>query len=477
MPIIKKIHIHNHPILGSKEIILSTNSDSINYKSVIIGANGTGKSHLLKVLVDIINNEIIGSQYDGSKNDLGYTYSITFATCEEEYQVNSSESAEKHHLPQHVLACAFNINDKFPVPSVSARVYNKKYFYMGVRSASNNAFIGKYKTDFIRTVVTIVQDPRKLRAFKSFLHNLNLPKRFAISFKAVRGAQKIFNAISKANSFGDLGVLLECLVAEAEIKPTSRTSKERLKKLLSADHAAQEIFSYAKNSPKNLVSLAVTVDFEDDKSLWGLLETAYILSLLLELRLLTVDEIEMQAARNYTFAESSSGEFNLLTSLFSIFSKIEDDSVIFIDEPELSLHPNWQLQYMNYLEEGLNEYRGCHCIIATHSPLLISNLDSKTSSIIRSSKTQDGAINFNILDFDTYGWSPENILYNVFGLTSTRNHYFEMDLRKAISIIADDTKDIPQLESILHKLSRFNITEDDPLSIIISRIQTYINRA
>lgn len=40
--------------------------------------------------------------------------------------------------------------------------------------------------------------------------------------------------------------------------------------------------------------------------------------------------------------ELSSGELSVLLSILKINSEIEENSVVLIDEPEVSLHPAWQ---------------------------------------------------------------------------------------------------------------------------------------
>lgn len=45
-----------------------------------------------------------------------------------------------------------------------------------------------------------------------------------------------------------------------------------------------------------------------------------------------------------------------------------------IDEPEVSLHPEWQEVYIELLMDVFSHKKGCHFIIATHSPQIISNL-------------------------------------------------------------------------------------------------------
>jgi predicted ATP-dependent endonuclease of OLD family len=61
----------------------------------------------------------------------------------------------------------------------------------------------------------------------------------------------------------------------------------------------------------------------------------------------------------------SSGEKQLLIILFTVFLREEEPFVLLMDEPEISLHIEWQQQLIDVIRQ-LNP--NCQLIIATHSP-------------------------------------------------------------------------------------------------------------
>lgn len=69
-------------------------------------------------------------------------------------------------------------------------------------------------------------------------------------------------------------------------------------------------------------------------------------------------------------SQLSSGEQHELVMLFKLLFKVGPNSLILIDEPELSLHIMWQRQFLRDLQEiaKLTEY---DVLIATHSPQII----------------------------------------------------------------------------------------------------------
>ena len=66
----------------------------------------------------------------------------------------------------------------------------------------------------------------------------------------------------------------------------------------------------------------------------------------------------------------SSGEQHELVILYELLFRIPDNSLILIDEPELSLHVQWQEQFLEDIEEmaTLSNFR---VILATHSPEIV----------------------------------------------------------------------------------------------------------
>lgn len=74
---------------------------------------------------------------------------------------------------------------------------------------------------------------------------------------------------------------------------------------------------------------------------------------------------------SFVVGRASSGERELLTYLFIIFSLNIRDALIIVDEPELHLHPKWQALLLDLFEE-LSGVTGNQFLIATHSPKFVS---------------------------------------------------------------------------------------------------------
>ncbi len=69
-------------------------------------------------------------------------------------------------------------------------------------------------------------------------------------------------------------------------------------------------------------------------------------------------------------SDLSSGEQHELVLIYDLLFKVEEYSLILVDEPELSLHVAWQKNFISDLQK-IQEIKKMKVIIATHSPQII----------------------------------------------------------------------------------------------------------
>jgi len=129
-------------------------------------------------------------------------------------------------------------------------------------------------------------------------------------------------------------------------------------------------------------------------------------------------------------AGASSGELSLITTLLFITATIDDTTVILIDEPENSLHPKWQIEYIRRLDE-LFYFFEPKIVVATHSPLIINGaeLHAKDINIF---KGTNGEFILNKEE----KVNVEEIYQEYFDITAPQNRYLSEYLVEKLNLLA-----------------------------------------
>ncbi|MBV6500385.1 MAG: hypothetical protein CJBNEKGG_02863 [Prosthecobacter sp.] len=76
--------------------------------------------------------------------------------------------------------------------------------------------------------------------------------------------------------------------------------------------------------------------------------------------------------KNLQSTDLSSGEQHELVLFYELLFKTEENALILIDEPELSLHVAWQVQFLKDLS-AVTRLSGFDVLMATHSPQIIND--------------------------------------------------------------------------------------------------------
>lgn len=95
-------------------------------------------------------------------------------------------------------------------------------------------------------------------------------------------------------------------------------------------------------------------------------------------------------------------------------------SLVLIDEPEISLHPNWQIKVLNFFQKLFTNDIGIQTsqiIISTHSPFILHNVNRKDDKVIILQKDPQG----NVIvpeEAKFFGWSAEKIVQKAFNISN-----------------------------------------------------------
>lgn len=488
------LSILKHPILGNihLEFCSELGDPQGVYTSVIIGANGIGKSNLLKTIVEIFccleslheNKEFEVPRYYFDLVYSSHWERMEFANYRDinaieqsprrfthfVFKKNDTEVSATHlTLPRRVIASATTIADKYIARST------EMYRYKGLRNENSPSSTGT-RTLVRKTVDGLLGSLEQKYGFrrelKNLLAHLGLQPRLELSYN-MRYKQMF---VKKGMTPCELSRLFEEQDQEFGQRKTKLWGTSQYEKIKREEEWKLEYVA------EFLSKLAIR-GFDDGKTLlkYDLLaedgrvsEDRIALKALSQMDLLTYPSLKVYKNEDsYHFDQSSSGESSLLCQMVSIMSDIEPNSLVLIDEPETSSHPNWQISYMGWLKKIFERYYNCHFVVSTHSHFLLTDLDPLTSDIIALEKNADGIIKDVSEGVNTFNWSVDDILYRVFHVRNTRNYVFEgkvIDLYKLVSERGDKKK----VRNITEELSRYQLNEDDPIKKLLNTAMHYV---
>ncbi len=474
-----------------------SSNNKFPYQTLLIGPNGTGKSRLLKIVLDIFNDlynyKISGNDEYQFKN----YYKLIYLIGKNKFEIENSRTISirkngkettltKIELPQKAIAAAYSLYEKFTPKSPirlskfdtrkKGRYDNEFYEYLGLKSDRNYTFSGSYITKSMDMITEALANEgfnkEVSHVFKvlSFLPKISIRYRiknqelFAGNITVSR-LRKILSNSSYEKAGFNFGTY----------KRLEDSPIEYLEQIVEALNVSSFDFGPKFQLPLELI-------FEQ----WGAHDSFRKkyknLSLLRSLNFIHHKEIivykRVRGENNAVpmdIKSMSSGEIQILTSMLALISVVKENSLVLIDEPEISLHPNWQLQYVDILNKVFAKCGSCHFLIASHSHFLVSDLKEFSSSILSLRSNQKLETVSEFLDYSTEGWSAENILYNVFGVATVRNHYFDMDLRELLKLISSKKGNKEQIQKYIQKFEKFKTLPHDPLNLLIKSAKTYLN--
>ena len=150
---------------------------------------------------------------------------------------------------------------------------------------------------------------------------------------------------------------------------------------------AKELFKLLEE--KNVFDCSFIInDFFDDLEK---IKCTNIFFKLIEIDFLRINFIDKEKEMVKYF-DLSQGERKFFNEFLMIFDKIKEtdkkDILIALDEPDLSLHPEWQKKYLQNLLKLLEEFpkKKFHIIITSHSPFILSDLPKENVIFLEKGK-------------------------------------------------------------------------------------------
>lgn len=363
---------------------------------IITGPNGYGKTMLLTIINNILNNnlnDLILLRFHAIKiwlNDNIFV-EIIKSNNQVELKINSehnesiySEQTDIHHFNSKPSVGTKNklvLSDLLSLTSNKTELKIPEHIY--------NEFLYKYRSTFIKTQ-RIQQDSQHEPSITK--HADRLAKLIA---DVSEEASKISQELDSTFPFR----LSEKFNSRVSSQRTSNARDrllgiESLKKnyinynLIEIDkHArtAEHISSEAIREYSELWDLYIEDSLTKLAPFAELYKKIHLFVTLIEDKLFAFKNIKIDKERGFYFLSSvfkdrivplnklSSGEQNQVILYFDMIFNSSADSVILIDEPEISLHLGWQKEFLHSVLDIAKLTNPAKIIIATHSPNIIDN--------------------------------------------------------------------------------------------------------
>jgi len=382
----------------------------------------------------------------------------------------------KIELPNKVIAISHLPMDRF---EKKVNDVDDFYIYLGMMDSNNTARPSSKMIKAARQIFQRIERDKNFNFVKSLLSFMSFDTDYLSLSTNYRYKSQFFTGNLDSEKFMDL---MENWNKFTERKDTPfsinyyesnlKNNKKLVDKLVvyMNNRVKQDEIVYGRNTPLEF-NIFNNIELLEE---WRLLEHLRRLDLIENYKLtfrksrdLFVDDTNL-----------SSGEFNYFSNVVSLAASIDKNSLVLIDEPETSFHPAWQMKYVNHLKEMLAEYNSSHFVIATHSHFIVSDLENKSSEVVKISG-QVPNIEVEALDLPTFGWSADQILLNVFGLGTTRNFYFKQKIDSILKEISVKEFDKNSVEKKLEQLEKFDVSDlkdDDPMKILIKRIREKVQK-
>jgi ABC-type cobalamin/Fe3+-siderophores transport system ATPase subunit len=372
----RKISFENHPILGNMSFDF-TDKDGRTVDTIIIaGENGCGKSVLLNELYQY------NPAYIVNKEGIIIT-EIELSQYEKE-TINGSQNFKRHALPL-IAENIITINQDFSIQN-SWEQCKVQYHCVEDREITTNGNILILNNDIlfkpIFSDVEINFTPNNIKTVTSS----NIDEKINSAIKssnniATEITQLLIDIDSSDNS--DLAVWVK---NNPGIAPPYDVQSTRMKRFTNAFHS---IFPGKRFVEINNKNGHKTVEFEE-------------------------------FGKRMPIEKLSSGEKQIVFRGGFLLrnQKTTEGSVVLIDEPEISLHPKWQLEIMTFLKNLFMKdgKQTSQLIVATHSPFIIHNATRANDKVIVMKKNNDGTITI-CQDPKYYSWTEAQIVKEAFNIT------------------------------------------------------------
>ena len=442
--------------------------------TLFLGPNGTSKSRILAALAEFLTLARINPADHGFGPGIK-CLRVELGASQPGLWMNVATAKESSAMPKSILVISNLVRDRFQFSARRDDAARDYYQYLGVRQSTNLTTTGAIDRAVTEAFLSIIGTRARLGRFRAWVEEFFPGASLALALpRGLRADMAKFLGTDPAGRYE----LVKKQLGKRPSRLTQDLERLQLEKLTASVlqlfefiDAQQSARSVGESTPKvpDMMLDVSNMGPEALERLAALLPAFYAAS---SAGFKVWPTLLFDANGWIAFDQLSSGEQNLVSVGAKLIAYAEPSSLILIDEPEVSLNVAWQQRYIDLVERSLADAPGCHVLIATHSPHLVSNISQAAGSLVLLRKI-DGQLTFQTRDAIFEAWGAEAILYEALDIPSASSFAFEREVVAVLKHIQDGKRDRAYLQGFLKKADRFKFDDTEPLAEIVKEVRMY----
>ena len=360
--------------------------------TAIVGENGSGKSSILELLDEIFHIEFNKNRNLIVDNNHTFDFSLVFKIKDKTYKI---KSINKHDTN------TFNNDEKI-------EIFLDYYVYSNDREIKNQFL---FENTSIAQMLVYDYSQNKNFKLSSFMY---LPIKIEIrlcdfgkKFEKLIQNDKLYPPYK--NESDNVYIQNTSEEQQTQIESFENINDDKyfqflILKLLENNEETHSFHLTKKEIKEKLITQKIEFVSENDFNLYFNISNEpfnrfekEVNNLIKKEKEIYIDkfsdffEFDFIDEQNRRYSDLSHGEKTLFGQLLNIYYnsiKSENNNLLFLfDEPELSLHPQWQKNYINEIYNLVKKLgKNYHFIFTSHSPFLLSDLPKENIIFLEKGK-------------------------------------------------------------------------------------------
>ena len=412
--------------------------------NILIGKNGSGKSQTLKVL----------SEYFIKQQETLDTYNVKVKTVKDGTLIDSKNI----NFIENIIVVAYSPYEDFTPYSPQL----KDYQYLGFRR------LQEFNENVKLAQLNLINHGCDIAVYLSFYYDREIKEMVSLNqYGSIYDDSEFIKEVATKNkdwseeevsevksiymsSIKDIitDVSLPIKITFDSFKRVYQMDFENLQHehRISDTSILNQIFKYIKEAVEDIAYISLCIN--DVRSPWyeeiesGVIEfysEPYYqiifkendaLEALPDLDFSFFEQALVFLDSNYQEVKLSSGQTVFINLIINLLSMIKKDSLVIIDEPENTLHPNFEVKFIEILYRILDEYKS-FSIIATHSAIITREIPKKFVHIIDINEEGQPEVLKPVIN--TFGGNLTHINNYIFDDLFDENKQFKIRLKELVS--------------------------------------------